>query len=96
MALDVLLDHFAEQAVEGSAATGDAMHDLLAIGLALECALDRVDLTADAGRDAFHRMAAVSHVVIDGMRPGVMHKLGIDYEALSQINPGIISLSLSA
>ena len=55
-----------------------------------------IDLTADAGRDAFHRMAAVSHVVIDGMRPGVMHKLGIDYEALSQINPGIISLSLSA
>ena len=55
-----------------------------------------IDLQAPEGRDTFHRLTAVSHVVIDGMRPGVMKKLGIDYDTLSKINPGIVSLSLSA
>lgn len=55
-----------------------------------------IDLQAPEGRDTFHRLTASSHVVIDGMRPGVMKKLGIDYDSLAKINPGIVSLSLSA
>ncbi len=55
-----------------------------------------IDLASDAGRDTFHRLTAVSNVVIDGMRPGVMKKLGIDYDTLAAINPGIVALSLSA
>lgn len=55
-----------------------------------------IDLQAPEGRETFHRLAASSDVVIDGMRPGVMKKLGIDYDTLSKINPGIVSLSLSA
>lgn len=48
MALDMFLDDLAEQAVERAAATGDDMHHLLAPRLGLECALDGVDLSADA------------------------------------------------
>ena len=55
-----------------------------------------IDLQAPEGRDAFHRLTEISDVVIDGMRPGVMKKLGIDYDTLAKINPGIVTLSLSA
>lgn len=55
-----------------------------------------INLQTEEGRDTFHRIARVSDAVIDGMRPGVMAKLGLDYDTLSQINPEIVSLSLSA
>ncbi len=34
-------------------------------------------------------------VVIENFRPGVKHRLGVDYEALSKINPRIVYASLS-
>ncbi len=55
-----------------------------------------VNLQAQAGVDAFRRLARASDVVIDMMRPGVAAKLGIDYETLSDGHPGLIEVSLSA
>jgi crotonobetainyl-CoA:carnitine CoA-transferase CaiB-like acyl-CoA transferase len=55
-----------------------------------------IDLQAARGQAAFHRLAAVSDIVIDGMRPGVMAKLHIDYDTLAAINPKIVTMSLSA
>ena len=39
----------------------------------------------------------VSHcdVVIENFRPGVMHKMGLDYETLSQLNPRLIYTSIT-
>ena len=55
-----------------------------------------VNLQAPAGVDAFRRLARVSDVVIDALRPGVAAKLGIDYETLAAGHPGLIEISLSA
>jgi len=54
-----------------------------------------IDLASERGREAFHALAANADVVMDSMRPGVMAKLGIDYEALSKTNPQIVTTSLS-
>ena len=42
------------------------------------------------------RLAAVSDVVIENFRPGVMQKLGLGYEALREVNPRIIMTSMAA
>src|SRR6202034_3998943 len=55
-----------------------------------------VNLQAPDGVDAFRRLARVSDVVIDALRPGVAAKLGIDYDALADGHPGLIEVSLSA
>jgi crotonobetainyl-CoA:carnitine CoA-transferase CaiB-like acyl-CoA transferase len=55
-----------------------------------------IDLKDRRGQQLFHRLVATSDVVIDGMRPGVMRSLGIDYDSLVTVNPGIVTMSLSA
>jgi CoA:oxalate CoA-transferase len=54
-----------------------------------------VDLRTDEGRQIVHELAADTDVVTDNFRPGVMKRLGIDYDALSKINPRIITGSAS-
>jgi crotonobetainyl-CoA:carnitine CoA-transferase CaiB-like acyl-CoA transferase len=55
-----------------------------------------INLAVPDGADAFRRLAAASDVVVESMRPGVTTKLGIDYDALAQVHPGVITVSLSA
>jgi alpha-methylacyl-CoA racemase len=55
----------------------------------------RLDLKADAGREAFLRLAATADVVIESFRPGVVDRLGIGYEALRAVNPRIVLCSTS-
>ena len=43
----------------------------------------------------FKKMAAKADVIVESFRPGVTKKLGIDYESIKAINPGIIYLSIS-
>jgi alpha-methylacyl-CoA racemase len=54
-----------------------------------------VDLKAPAGRDAFLRLAGDADVVIESFRPGVIDRLGIGYEQLRAVNPGIVLCSTS-
>jgi benzylsuccinate CoA-transferase BbsF subunit len=42
------------------------------------------------------RLVKVSDVVVENMRPGVMHRLGLGYEVLSQLKPDLICLSSSS
>lgn len=46
--------------------------------------------------ELIHRLVAVSDVVIENFRPGVMQKLGLGYEALKATNPRIIMTSMAA
>jgi formyl-CoA transferase len=43
----------------------------------------------------FHELVRTADMVVDSFRPGVTARLGIDYEALSKIRPGIICGSIS-
>jgi crotonobetainyl-CoA:carnitine CoA-transferase CaiB-like acyl-CoA transferase len=54
-----------------------------------------LNLKSEAGRDAFYKLAAASDVIIEGFRPGVVKRLGVDYEAVKAHNPRIVYASLS-
>jgi alpha-methylacyl-CoA racemase len=54
-----------------------------------------LDLKADAGRDAFLRLAARADVIIESFRPGVVDRLGIGDSAVRAVNPQIIYCSTS-
>lgn len=49
-----------------------------------------LDLRTPSGKQAFYDLIKVSDVLINNFRAGVMERLGFGYEALKQINPGII------
>ena len=53
------------------------------------------DLKQPAARDAFLAMVERADVVVESFRPGVMAKLGLDYETLAARNPKIIVCSIS-
>lgn len=44
----------------------------------------------------FHELVCAADILIENYRPGVTKRLGIDYETLKEINPGIIYCSFSA
>lgn len=54
-----------------------------------------LNLKDDAAREIFYRLVKDADVVMEGFRPGVVKRLGVDYETLSKINPRIICCSLS-
>lgn len=54
-----------------------------------------LDLKADEGRDAFLRLAATADVVLEGFRPGIVDRLGVGYDAVREVNPGIVYVSIS-
>jgi crotonobetainyl-CoA:carnitine CoA-transferase CaiB-like acyl-CoA transferase len=54
-----------------------------------------LNLKDDTDRAAFLRLAKRADVVIEGYRPGVTNRLGIDYETLSALNPGLVYCSVS-
>jgi crotonobetainyl-CoA:carnitine CoA-transferase CaiB-like acyl-CoA transferase len=54
-----------------------------------------LNLKAQAGRDVFHRLAKKADVVVEGFRPGVVGRLGIDYEALKKLNDRLVYCSIS-
>ena len=54
-----------------------------------------LDLKREEGRAVLHRLAADYDVLVEGFRPGVMGRLGGDYETLSAINPRLVYCSLS-
>lgn len=49
-----------------------------------------LDLKSEEGKDHFLRMAEKADVVVESFRPGVMERLGLDYETLKIANPGLV------
>ena len=47
------------------------------------------------GREIFARLAERADIVVENFRPGVVAKLGIDYEAVRRFNPEVIYASMS-
>lgn len=54
-----------------------------------------LNLKEEEARKVFYRMVEGADVVIEGFRPGVVKRLGVDYDTLSAINPRIICCSIS-
>jgi crotonobetainyl-CoA:carnitine CoA-transferase CaiB-like acyl-CoA transferase len=55
-----------------------------------------VDLKSEKGREIVLRLARDCDVVASNFRPGVMERLGLDYEAFKRVNPRIIYATASA
>lgn len=54
-----------------------------------------LNLKTSAGVALFKQMVQQADVVVENYRPDVKHRLGIDYETLREINPGIVYGSIS-
>lgn len=54
-----------------------------------------LDLQNAEAKEVFRRLAAEADVVLENFRPGVMDRLGLGYEALRKLNPGLIFCSIS-
>ena len=54
-----------------------------------------LDLKSPAGVAVLRQLAAKADVVIENFRPDVKERLGIDYAALSKVNPRLIYASIS-
>lgn len=55
-----------------------------------------LDLKSDAGRAALLALAETADVMLEAFRPGVMKRLGIDYETVRSRNPRIVYASIAA
>ncbi len=54
-----------------------------------------IDAASALGREALLRMIPQVDVLVENFRHGVMKKLGLDYEALSELNPRLVYCSIT-
>ena len=54
-----------------------------------------LNLKAPEGQAIFRKLAGDADVIVEGFRPGVMKRLGADYETIRALNPRIVYCSLS-
>ncbi|MGA9048618.1 MAG: CaiB/BaiF CoA-transferase family protein [Dehalococcoidia bacterium] len=55
----------------------------------------RLNLKSEQGKAVFLKLAENADVIVEGFRPGVVKRMGVDYETVSKVNPRIIYCSLS-
>ncbi|MCR9223056.1 MAG: CoA transferase [Hyphomonas sp.] len=56
----------------------------------------KLNLKDSDGLDLFLRLAETTDVIVEAFRPGVVKRLGVDYDAVVQRNPSVIYCSISA
>ena len=54
-----------------------------------------LDLKSEVGNRALRRLAKDADVLVEGFRPGVMSRLGLDYQSLKEEAPRLVYLSLT-
>ena len=54
-----------------------------------------LDLKEPRGKEVFMKLAAQAEIIMENFRPGVVGKLGIDYDSVRAFNPGVIYASMS-
>jgi CoA:oxalate CoA-transferase len=50
---------------------------------------------SDEGKEIFRKLVKDADVLVENFRPGVMDRLGLSYEVLKEINPGLIYCAIS-
>ncbi|UCD77918.1 MAG: CoA transferase [Desulfobacterales bacterium] len=54
-----------------------------------------LNLKAEQGKEIFFRLIQNADVVLEGFRPGVVERLGVDYETVRNVNPRIVYCSIT-
>ncbi|MGM0452933.1 MAG: CaiB/BaiF CoA transferase family protein [Thermodesulfobacteriota bacterium] len=54
-----------------------------------------LNLKAEAGQNVFFELVKTADVVLEGFRPGVTRRLGVDYDAVAAVNPSIVYCSIT-
>ena len=54
-----------------------------------------LNLRSEEGRDIFYRLAEKADVVVEAFRPGVVKRLGVDYDSVKKINPRTVYCSIT-
>ncbi len=54
-----------------------------------------IDLGRTEGQELLKQLVSKADILLENFRPGVMNKLGVGYETLKEVNPGLIMLSIS-
>jgi crotonobetainyl-CoA:carnitine CoA-transferase CaiB-like acyl-CoA transferase len=54
-----------------------------------------LNLKTQEGKEIFFRLVKKADILLEGFRPGVVHRLGIDYDTVRSINPKIIYCSIT-
>jgi crotonobetainyl-CoA:carnitine CoA-transferase CaiB-like acyl-CoA transferase len=52
-----------------------------------------IDLRNEAGKEIINRLVKEADVLVENFRPGVMERLGLDYDTLKEINPRLVYCS---
>jgi CoA:oxalate CoA-transferase len=81
-----------ESRYSGPKANGESTHFITANRNKKSVVLD---LKNPEGVRVARELAAKCDVVIENFRPGVMARLGLDYDSLREVNPGIVVASIS-
>jgi len=54
-----------------------------------------LNLKTPEGKEIFYRLVDKTDILLEGFRPGVVHRLGVDYDTIRSINPKIIYCSIT-
>jgi crotonobetainyl-CoA:carnitine CoA-transferase CaiB-like acyl-CoA transferase len=54
-----------------------------------------LDLKSASGKAIFFKLVAQADVILEGFRPGVVQRLGVDYESVCRVKPDIIYCSVT-
>ena len=54
-----------------------------------------LNLKTEQGREIFFRLIKKADVVLEGFRPGVVDRLGVDYKTVRSVNPRVVYCSIS-
>ncbi|SEL17682.1 Crotonobetainyl-CoA:carnitine CoA-transferase CaiB [Pseudoxanthomonas sp. GM95] len=54
-----------------------------------------LDLKTEEGKEFFYELAKTADMIVENYRPGVVKRLGIDYDTISRLNPKIAYASIS-
>src|SRR5688572_7629468 len=83
------------EAIEGNAAMGGPRHGPDFQNLHRNKRSMTLNLKEPEGLELFKRLVQQADVVVENYRPDVKYRLGVDYDAMSQINPRLVYGSIS-
>ena len=75
-----------------------APNDVMGIGIPLIQRNKRsitLNLKSPEGKTIFEQLAKDADIILEGFRPGVTDRLGIDYASMAKVNPRIVYCSIS-